>query len=1721
MLKKIFKFKIVIITLILLIAAGLIYLNFNKAKFSVPYKTVNAGRIGLGEIVTGEKGLMMVADKETGVGVGLGVNKNGNQYMITPIFADAREGVEPIAENNRLLYEEIFDGVDVEYLLYDGKIKENIIIKNNQSQRSFVYDLKQQFPQINQIELRVDAGSFIQIYDETTGEELLSFDFPIAYDANNFPIPYHYKLLDDNQLLLEVHDKRDWEKEIAYPVVLDPPMTVREYDEVLVKIGQNGDKTGQAKDGDVIMIKPQGFKWGEKEYLKFVIVRVLKMSAEQRYKFGQKFSVTQLFYDNESDASKIYEHIDGVYYYGIDYASLIEDERVQAVEVNQELLERSTGKRGLLKIIRDAGKRNPVIDATTLSLEEIFKPKEFTQSLSKYSDEELRSNAVAVNLKLGDESVIDESNRLAGPVKEKKIFLAGWWDELIKPALALSTDTNKIGSTCDGSCDYATVAAWNTGEAGDITAAGSDTIEVAECYNDGDDTTVAVIEGWTTDATHYVKIYTPTAERHTGLQDTGYKLNQDGTTSVPLEIKSDYVWVDGLEIEAEHTNNLNILNIRTSGVANDSKISNCLIYTDGSDKAEGIRVANDVGSPDIKIWNNFLFNFQQGAIINSDTETDVFLKNNSIYNVAYGVYNSGWGKTYATSTVVLTCSDTCFKASNGSIIQAYNVSSDATASGTGSLTSKSAADNFKSTSSGSEDLHVKDTDADIYNAGVSNAGDPYHSFTDDIDGYTRPTSWDIGADEYNHVPSVSSASDSPSETNSGSDVTFSVNWADSDSGDKVKIHVCKSNSMSTTTASQACGGSGAWCDGSSFTTDDPTTCNYTTEAGDAGSNNYYAFACNDDNVCNFSGESGSFDVNVAPTISSVNDTPDPVTVGNDVTFPVDWNDSVGGENIKAKICKTDNLTNQNCDDGYWATSTSFTTDDPESLTYTTEAGDVGSNNYYAFVCDDNGLCSASTSGSFTVESSNSTPSVDSVVDSADPLDPGESISFSVNWSDDDAGENIKAKICKTDSLTNQNCDGGYWATSTDFTTDDPESVSYTTDSGDIGINDYFAFVCDDEGECSATSKSGTFTVQDSSALKSFRVTEYYLTTNDFTGATYDLTLDQDLADNYFILIRGSKAEGDTTGSYPDNDYARVYEVPDGKGELGDSGSSNVIALSRHVADYDWEGVVTVVECLGDTTASGFKLLDIVETSISASATSGTDSSGTAWSDIDDVVLFGGFHGGGVEWEENAGAAQHGNAGQTRLYPSSTNTLNWVREATTELDAVTITTFVVEWGSEWTVQRVNVSGSNNGDGCNAVGEYNTGAIDPVARDNTWVWGTGISDGYGIGDSASGAIVTLGNGVDQNSSETLVSWCGEFNHTRNFDIYTMTHNNLAVDYRFKTDGDSTETDVEVTMDDATKDYRFGWVTNGCAGGGNAHPRDRFWARYTADTTVTISRGYNGQAFPAWVEGVDFSGIGYGGNSTPEVSSVSDTPDPIGVGSKVWFSVDWSDSDAPDEMVKVLICKTDSLTDGACDDGAWAWSGVYTNRDPDVVYYETVAGDKGNTRNYYTFVCDDEGECSSSSSGSFTVANQRPDAPLSLLVEGFEIGSAINITDATPEFSAIYKDTDDEGDVSAEYCIEVDTQSDFGGTDMWISDSSSCYAGSAVGKAVSDAERSEDFTYAGDVLSVDGTTYYWRIWFWDGEERSATSTTGWFTMADQSAGWGTRLKGLIRLKGGVRLK
>jgi len=216
----------------------------------------------------------------------------------------------------------------------------------------------------------------------------------------------------------------------------------------------------------------------------------------------------------------------------------------------------------------------------------------------------------------------------------------------------------------------------------------------------------------------------------------------------------------------------------------------------------------------------------------------------------------------------------------------------------------------------------------------------------------------------------------------------------------------------------------------------------------------------------------SSDCNQPPAISSVGDTPDPLQAGNDVGFEVSWSDPDAGDQTKIHICKTDAITTQTCDGGSWCDTTEWSVSSPTSCDYTTQAGDIGIKNYYAFIADDSDEVSTSTAGTFEVIA-NTGPTISSVTDAPDPIPANADILFTVNWVD--SGDQTKIHICKTDAITGQICDGGSWCDSSVFSTSSPSTCTYTAQLADLGIQNYYAFVCDSVNNHSV-SEAGTFEV---------------------------------------------------------------------------------------------------------------------------------------------------------------------------------------------------------------------------------------------------------------------------------------------------------------------------------------------------------------------------------------------------------------------------------------------------------------------------------------------------------------------------------------------------------------------------------------------------------------------------------------------------------------------
>jgi len=113
---------------------------------------------------------------------------------------------------------------------------------------------------------------------------------------------------------------------------------------------------------------------------------------------------------------------------------------------------------------------------------------------------------------------------------------------------------------------------------------------------------------------------------------------------------------------------------------------------------------------------------------------------------------------------------------------------------------------------------------------------------------------------------------------------------------------------------------------------------------------------------------------------------------------------------------------------------------------------------------------------FRPASTNAAPVISSVEDGPDQIEVGQVINFDVYWSDGDS-EGVKMVICKSNSVTEADppvCLGGEWCSDKDtYNLTTLLSCTYRITSADTGTKDYYAFVCDNDPECSAVS-SGQF-----------------------------------------------------------------------------------------------------------------------------------------------------------------------------------------------------------------------------------------------------------------------------------------------------------------------------------------------------------------------------------------------------------------------------------------------------------------------------------------------------------------------------------------------------------------------------------------------------------------------------------------------------------------------
>ena len=301
--------------------------------------------------------------------------------------------------------------------------------------------------------------------------------------------------------------------------------------------------------------------------------------------------------------------------------------------------------------------------------------------------------------------------------------------------------------------DYTSLSAWEAGRNANLITSGN--IEVAECYAMSD-TTAVVIDGWTTDAADYIKIYTPTSERHVGVWNTSkYRLEVTGLVgSAAIINKESFVRIDGLQVSASQSSSSADV-ISTWSVDADNcelQFSNNILKGVSNTFGSGVYAYTGAHTGKVKIWNNIIYDLTTATGFGiycsfNASSANFYVYNNTVKNCGYGIYNqNATTPAKAYNTLISGCTT----AGSGTWVAGtgYNATNNASMAYT--VTGGATADRTSQTFSfvGASDFHLTSGDAGARDYGIDLSADANLAFSTDIDAQTRSGSWDIGADEY-------------------------------------------------------------------------------------------------------------------------------------------------------------------------------------------------------------------------------------------------------------------------------------------------------------------------------------------------------------------------------------------------------------------------------------------------------------------------------------------------------------------------------------------------------------------------------------------------------------------------------------------------------------------------------------------------------------------------------------------------------------------------------------------------------------------------------------------------------------------------------------------------------------------------------------------------------------------------------------------------------------
>ncbi|HET9989742.1 MAG TPA: hypothetical protein VFQ65_14520 [Kofleriaceae bacterium] len=265
--------------------------------------------------------------------------------------------------------------------------------------------------------------------------------------------------------------------------------------------------------------------------------------------------------------------------------------------------------------------------------------------------------------------------------------------------------------------------------------------------------------GWTTDAAHYLRIFTPVgatevgaSQRHAGTWGTGYRRTGG------IIMYQGFIRLDGLSIQRSVDGNGRTYYVETEGHGGEIWISNSF----GWNSITGVSKIYDIwdtGVPALgasytvlKLWNDIAYNEtvsdgRSGFYFNSN-RAEAYAANCSAYVQGGGAfYESSLAHVTLTNCLGDSATSAAFASDDGFQLVTTSVSNDNSLAALGSGNAWNQPIAFAN--AGTADLHLGSAvSSSIHGAAVDLHADPNTPFSDDIDGQARPLgAWDIGADQ--------------------------------------------------------------------------------------------------------------------------------------------------------------------------------------------------------------------------------------------------------------------------------------------------------------------------------------------------------------------------------------------------------------------------------------------------------------------------------------------------------------------------------------------------------------------------------------------------------------------------------------------------------------------------------------------------------------------------------------------------------------------------------------------------------------------------------------------------------------------------------------------------------------------------------------------------------------------------------------------------------------